>query len=104
MSVHVCCKGSELTWLKRDRVDVTVVTVDFFPIQPQECVYGTRHKRRRRMLTTCRIPRNMKIILFDLETPVWEELTRECDLIHVQMLLGSIATPFWETFYKNTFE
>lgn len=56
------------------------------------------------MLTTCRIPRNMKIILFDLETPVWEELTRECDLIHVQMLLGSIATPFWETFYKNTFE
>lgn len=46
----------------------------------------------------------MQTIQFDLEDDSWEPLLKDCDLIHMRMLLGSIHNNLWEATYKKAFE
>ncbi|KAI5467358.1 methyl transferase [Mariannaea sp. PMI_226] len=41
---------------------------------------------------------------FDLEERTWDPLFKDCDLIHIRMLLGSIQTDLWPQVYRNVFE
>ena len=46
----------------------------------------------------------MKTIKFDIEESVWESLYRDCDLVHMRMLYGSIQTNLWADMYRKAFE
>ncbi|TQW09882.1 methyl transferase [Cordyceps javanica] len=50
------------------------------------------------------IPRNMQTIQFDLEEASWEPLLKDCDLIHMRLLLGSIHNNLWAATYRKAFE
>ncbi|KAJ3495770.1 hypothetical protein NLG97_g3154 [Lecanicillium saksenae] len=50
------------------------------------------------------IPPNMQTMQFDLEDASWEPLLKDCDLIHMRMLLGSIHNSLWPATYQRAFE
>ncbi|KAJ6787956.1 hypothetical protein PWT90_09357 [Aphanocladium album] len=50
------------------------------------------------------IPPNMQTMQFDLEDASWEPLLKDCDLIHMRMLLGSIHNNLWAATYQKAFE
>ncbi|KAK8150838.1 hypothetical protein G3M48_005933 [Beauveria asiatica] len=50
------------------------------------------------------IPRNVETLQFDLEEPSWEPLLKDCDLIHMRLLLGSIHNSLWPSTYRKAFE
>lgn len=51
-----------------------------------------------------RIPKNMSIVHFDIEKPDWQPLYKDCDLIHMRYMLGSISDDKWDGIYKRVFE
>ncbi|KAK0383997.1 hypothetical protein NLU13_8086 [Sarocladium strictum] len=50
------------------------------------------------------IPRGMTTIKFDIEEPAWDPLYRDCDLVHMRMLYGSIQTDLWPDMYRKAFD
>nr|UWK20376.1 chromatin methyl transferase [Trichoderma gamsii] len=50
------------------------------------------------------IPRGVTTKQFDLEEPSWEPLLRDCDLIHIRLLYGSIRDDLWADTYRKIFE
>ncbi|KAK5992826.1 Secondary metabolism regulator LAE1 [Cladobotryum mycophilum] len=50
------------------------------------------------------IPRNVTTIQFDLEDTPWDPLLKNCDLIHMRLLLGSIQSDKWPDVYSKMFE
>lgn len=50
------------------------------------------------------IPRGVTTKQFDLEEPSWEPLLRDCDLIHIRQLYGSIRDDLWADTYRKIFE
>ena len=55
------------------------------------------------MLTIPSIPVGMKTVKFDIEEPSWDPLYRDCDLVHMRMLYGSIQTDLWPEMYRKAF-
>ncbi|KAL6701925.1 methyltransferase LAE1 [Trichoderma pleuroticola] len=50
------------------------------------------------------IPRGVTTMQFDIEEPSWEPLLRDCDLIHLRLLYGSIKDSNWPAIYHKVFE
>nr|UWK20375.1 chromatin methyl transferase [Trichoderma cf. fertile] len=50
------------------------------------------------------IPRGVTTMQFDIEEPSWEPLLRDCDLIHLRLLYGSIKDDMWPSIYHKVFE
>nr|UWK20372.1 chromatin methyl transferase [Trichoderma crystalligenum] len=50
------------------------------------------------------IPRGVTTIQFDIEEPSWEPLLRDCDLIYIRLLYGSIKDDMWPNIYRKIFE
>ncbi|RFU72149.1 methyl transferase [Trichoderma arundinaceum] len=50
------------------------------------------------------IPRGVTTIQFDIEEPSWEPLLRDCELVHLRTLFGSIKDDLWPSIYRNAFE
>lgn len=50
------------------------------------------------------IPRGVTTLQFDIEEPSWEPLLRDCDLIHLRLLYGSIRDDLWPGIYRKVFE
>ena len=46
----------------------------------------------------------METMQFDLEEVSWEPLLKDCDLIHMRLLLGSIHNNLWAGTYQKAFE
>ncbi len=46
----------------------------------------------------------METMQFDLEEASWEPLLKDCDLIHMRLLLGSIHNNLWAGTYRKAFE
>jgi hypothetical protein len=55
------------------------------------------------LLTIPSIPVGMKTVKFDIEEPSWDPLYRDCDLVHMRMLYGSIQTDLWPEMYRKAF-
>ena len=56
------------------------------------------------LLTVNSIPRLMSTMQFDIEDPSWDSLTRDCNLVHMRLLYGSIQTDMWPGIYQRVFE
>ncbi|QPG96082.1 hypothetical protein C2857_003113 [Epichloe festucae Fl1] len=50
------------------------------------------------------IPLGISPLQFDIEEASWEPLMKDCDLVHIRMLYGSIQTDLWPDIYQKTFE
>ncbi|KAL6789469.1 methyltransferase LAE1 [Trichoderma sp. SZMC 28013] len=50
------------------------------------------------------IPQSVTTMQFDIEEPSWNPLFRDCELIHLRSLYGSIADGIWPRIYRNVFE
>ncbi|KAK1247196.1 hypothetical protein MKX07_002105 [Trichoderma sp. CBMAI-0711] len=50
------------------------------------------------------IPRGVTTKQFDIEEPSWEPLLRDCELIHMRLLYGSIRDDKWPHVYRKVFE
>jgi hypothetical protein len=50
------------------------------------------------------IPRGVTTKQFDIEEPSWDPLLRDCELIHMRLLYGSIRDDKWPHVYRKAFE
>ncbi|ATY58519.1 methyltransferase LaeA [Cordyceps militaris] len=49
------------------------------------------------------IPPNVEMVQFDIEEASWEPLLKDCDLVHMRLLLGSIHNTLWPNIYRNAY-
>jgi hypothetical protein len=46
----------------------------------------------------------MSTLQFDIEDENWDPLPRDCDLVHLRLMLGSIQTSLWPDIYSKVLE
>lgn len=63
----------------------------------KRCCFGSS-------LTCTRIPPNMTTVQLDIEDVSWDPLMKNCDLVHLRMLYGSIENSRWPGIYRRAFE
>ncbi|XWW92448.1 hypothetical protein V2A60_003789 [Cordyceps javanica] len=56
------------------------------------------------MIQPAFIPPNLTILQFDIEDTDWTTLLKNCDLVHMRLLLGSIDNDAWPATYQKAFE
>lgn len=80
------------------------MVVDLHQIQPALYVPSSLSSRLRNELILSSIPLGISPLQFDIEEASWEPLMKDCDLVHIRMLYGSIQTDLWPDIYHKTFE
>ncbi|TQV90234.1 methyl transferase [Cordyceps javanica] len=80
-----------------------VMAVDLNMIQPALLV-DIPHSCMLCMLIESSIPPNLTILQFDIEDTDWTTLLKNCDLVHMRLLLGSIHNDAWPATYQKTFD
>lgn len=71
---------------ERSNLQLRVQAVDLHQIQP------------------AMIPPNMTTVQLDIEDVSWDPLMKNCDLVHLRMLYGSIENSRWPGIYRRAFE
>ncbi|KEY65139.1 hypothetical protein S7711_04229 [Stachybotrys chartarum IBT 7711] len=47
------------------------------------------------------IPPNLHTLQYDIESQSWDGLPRDCDVLHMRLMLGSIRDDLWTQVYRN---
>lgn len=50
------------------------------------------------------IPRSVITVQFDVEEPSWEPLFRDCNLMYLRLIYGSINDDIWPNIYRKVSE
>ncbi|KAK2592161.1 hypothetical protein QQS21_010143 [Conoideocrella luteorostrata] len=85
-------------------VQPEIMSVDLHQIQPARYVAFGSLQSKNKGLIERRIPPGVCTLQFDIEDTSWEPLLKECDLVYLRTLYGSIHNHAWPDIYRNSFE